>query len=173
MDRELAYARHFPSVSWLNSYSEYVDDIAEWWERIDPEWRTLRREALDVLQEEERLREIVNLVGPDVLPDAQRLVLLTAELIRDGFLQQNAFDPVDTYCDPEKQAGLLRVLVTFHRRARRVIESGAPVVRVRELKIAETLARAKSTIKNGDKDGMNALLSDLNKQFDEVEAQYR
>jgi len=173
LDRELAYARHFPSVSWLHSYSEYADDIEEWWQQADPEWGRLRREALDVLNEEERLREIVNLVGPDVLPDSQRLVLLTAELIKDGFLQQNAFDPVDTYCEPEKQAALLRALVTFHRRAMRVIEAGAPVVRVRELEIVQTLARAKSTIKNGDKAAFDALLQELGKQFDEVEAQYR
>jgi V/A-type H+-transporting ATPase subunit A len=173
LDRELAYARHFPSVSWLHSYSEYADDIEEWWQQADPEWGRLRREALDVLNEEERLREIVNLVGPDVLPDSQRLVLLTAELIKDGFLQQNAFDPIDTYCEPEKQAALLRALVTFHRRAMRVIEAGAPVVRVRELEIVQTLARAKSTIKNGDKTAFDALLQELGKQFDEVEAQYR
>ena len=173
LDRELAYGRHFPSVSWLRSYSEYVEDVAEWWEQIDPDWRELRQQAMNVLNEDERLREIVSLVGPDVLPDSQRLVLLTAELIKNGFLQQNAFDPVDTYCDPEKQAALLRAMVTFHRRAERIIEGGAPAVRIRELAIVETLSRARMTIKNGDKAALDGLLRDLDAQMDEVEAHYR
>jgi len=173
LDRELAYARHFPSVSWLRSYSEYAADVADWWERIDPQWSELRSDAIHILQEDERLREIVNLVGPDVLPDRQRLVLLAAELIKTGYLQQNAFHPNDTYCAPERQAGLLRALVTFYRRALVIIEKGAPLMHVRELEIVERLPRARLEIKTGDRDALAGLLSDLNRQMDTLEAQYK
>jgi len=174
LDRELAYARHFPSVSWVRSYSEYIGEVAAWWEeQIEPEWSELRAELMNILHEEERLKAIVNLVGPDVLPDAQRLVLLCAAVARDGFLQQNAFDPVDTYCDPARQAGLLRALVGFYRRARKLIQSGAPVMRVREMQIVERLSRARFTIKNEDTDAMAALMRDMGAEFDALEAEYR
>ncbi len=174
LDRELAYARHFPSVSWVQSYSEYATEVEAWWEReIDPEWTELRGEMMHVLQEQERLRAIVNLVGPDVLPDSQRLVLLAARLIRDGFLQQHAFDPVDTFCDPVRQALLLRALVTFYRRGRKLIEAGAPVIRLHEMKIVARLTRARFTVENGDAEAQAALLRDLEAEFDALEAEYR
>jgi V/A-type H+-transporting ATPase subunit A len=173
LDRELAYARHFPSVGWVRSYSEYVREVSVWWQEVEPEWVELRGEMMDILQEEERLRAIVDLVGSDVLPDAQKLVLLTARLIRDGFLQQNAFDPVDTFCAPAKQAGLLRAMIVFYRRARRLVEGGAPVVRVREMEALESLARARSTIPNDDTEAMAALLRGLDAEFDALEAEYR
>ena len=174
LDRELAYARHFPSVSWVRSYSEYVQEVAEWWQgAFDPDWAELRLEMMSILQEEERLRAIVNLVGPDVLPDPQKLLLLTARLIRDGFLQQNAFNEIDTFCAPRKQAELLRALVTFYRRARKVIQSGAPVVRVREMKIIDTLTRARFTIPNDDAQAMADLRRAMDDEFAELEAQYQ
>jgi V/A-type H+-transporting ATPase subunit A len=173
LDRELAYARHFPAVSWLTSYSEYVDDVARWWESVEPDWSALRKELMNILQEDERLREIVNLVGPDVLPDSQRLVLLAAELIKNGFLQQNAFDPVDTYCDPQKQAVLLKAMVSFFRRAKTLISLGAPLVRIRELPVVQALTRARYTIKNGDRPALDGLLRDLTSQFDDLEREYR
>ncbi len=174
LDRELAYARHFPSASWVRSYSEYTSEVAAWWEReIEPDWSELRGEMMRVLLEEERLRAIVNLVGPDVLPDSQRLILLAARLIRDGFLQQHAFDPVDTFCDPGRQALLLRAMVTFYRRGRRLIEAGAPVIRVHEMKIVANLTRARFTIENGDTEAQAALQRDLEAEFDALEAEYR
>ena len=173
LDRELAYARHFPSVSWVESYSEYAPEVAEWWERIAPDWAELRQEALNVLQEEQRLQEIVKLVGPDVLPDSQRLVLMAAELLKNGFLQQNAFDEIDTFSDPEKQVALLRALITFYRRAQRIIAKGAPVMRIRELGVVGALSRARFTIPNGDREALQNLMKTLNDQLDELEAQYR
>jgi len=173
LDRQLAYARHFPSVSWVQSYSEYVPDVAGWWEKIEPEWQQLRSEVMNVLSEDEQLKEIVNLVGPDVLPDVQRLVLLTADLLKNGFLQQNAFDRVDTYCDAEKQAALLRAIMTFHRTASRLIGKGAPIMRIRELPIVRTLTRARFDIHNGDSKALQALLKNLTQQFDELEKDYR
>jgi len=174
LDRELAYARHFPSVSWTRSYSEYVGDVTEWWQgEIDPEWGAQREEFMNILQEEERLRAIVDLVGADVLPDSQRLVLLTAEIIRVGFLQQNAFDKIDTFCAPAKQAALMRAMVVFHRRGRAVIDAGAPAVRLREMECVEALMRARLNIANDDAEALAELQRAMETEFDELEAEHR
>jgi V/A-type H+-transporting ATPase subunit A len=173
LDRELAYARHFPSVSWSESYSEYVEQSAEWWQKVDRDWFELRKEAMTVLQEYGELLEIVQLVGPDVLPDNQRLVLLTAEILKEGFLQQNAFHDVDSFCDPQRQAALLRAIITFYRRSRDVISQGAPVMEIRELSIVQSLKRARFTIENGDEEGLQKLHDNLNNELSQLEEKYR
>jgi len=173
LDRDLAYSRHYPAVGWLNSYSEYLDDVRGWWERYDPDWYDEREEMMNLLSEEDELQQIVKLVGPDVLPDGQRLVLLVAEMFKTGFLQQSALDEVDRYCAPQKQVGLLEAFVTFFRRARGIIQNGAPIGVVRELDIVQELRRAKSTIRNDDAEAMRALLSRLDAQLGELEGQYK
>jgi V/A-type H+-transporting ATPase subunit A len=172
LDPDLAHARHYPAISWLDSYSGYVDDVAGWWEQFNPDWHAQREEMMQLLSEEDRLQQIVRLVGPDVLPDAQRLVLLAADMFKTGFLQQSAVDEVDTYCAPRKQVLLLGGFVTFYRRARQVIARGAPFARVRELSIVRELQRAKSSIRNEDQDGLRALLSRLDDQLGELEREY-
>ncbi len=172
LDSDLAHARHYPAISWLDSYSEYIREIRGWWEEHDREWWDLREEAMSMLQEEQRLQEIVDLVGPDVLPDNQRLILLAADLMKSGFLQQNALHPVDTYCEPEKQLMLFRTLMTFYRRAETIIEQGAPVARIRELDVLDEMRRAKERIENGDTEALRDLLSRVNRQLDEVEKEY-
>ncbi|MFW5923357.1 MAG: V-type ATP synthase subunit A, partial [Planctomycetota bacterium] len=173
LDRDLAYSRHFPAVSWQESYSEYVDDIEGWWTRRETEWPALRREAMNILQEHDELQEIVQLVGPDVLPDSQRLVLLSSEILREGFLQQDAFHEIDAYCAPEKQARLLKIILTFHRRAADIIESGAPVMRVRELNAVQQLKRARLSSRYEDAGALKDLMDQVNHQLDELEADYR
>jgi len=172
LDRELAHARHYPAISWLDSYSEYLTELEEWWGQQDPDWATLREEAMNILQQDARLQEIVKLVGPDALPDSQRLTLLVADLLKVGFLQQNALDEVDMYCEPGKQIMLLKAFITLYRRARHIIELGAPAVRIRELAIMETLRSAKSTIRNGDQGALEQLLRSLNNELDSVEREY-
>jgi V/A-type H+-transporting ATPase subunit A len=127
---------------------------------------------MNLLVEEDRLQQIVKLVGPDVLPDAQRLILLAAEMFKTGFLQQDAGDKVDTYCAPRKQEMLLRAFVTFYRRARHIIAQGCPIARVRELAVIPELLRAKSTIRNDDEEGLFALLSRMDDQLGELEREY-
>jgi V/A-type H+-transporting ATPase subunit A len=85
LDRELANARHYPAISWIDSYSEYAAEVGPWWEKVNPQWAAVRRSALDLLKREQRLSEIVRLIGPDALPDDQRMVLLAAEIIKNGF----------------------------------------------------------------------------------------
>ena len=172
LDTLLANARHYPSINWLTSYSEYLDEVRPWWESVDAEWFRLRQVAMDILQREDRLQQIVKLVGPDVLPDQQRLVLFVAELIKNGFLQQNAFDPVDMYTDPGKQVGLLRLLVEMYERSLAAIERGAPLVAVRELPIIQEIVRAKYTVANQDVAAMSALRERVLKELEAVERRY-
>lgn len=166
LDTALAYARHYPSIHWLHSYSEYLEDVAAWWEQLAPDWSDLRTEAMTVLQREERLQQIVKLVGPDVLPDVQKLILFVAELLKDGFLAQSAFDENDAYCSPERQIALLRLILTFHRRGRDLIQAGVPLARVRGLACAPEIVRAKSAIGNTARDSWLALQKRVEGDFD-------
>ncbi len=118
LDKSLASARHFPAINWLDSYSEYLEDVAGWWrEKVGKDWFAMRNQAMEILSEESRLSQIVKLVGPDALPDEQRLILETARLLREGFLQQNAMDAVDAYSTIQKQIRMLELILHFHERA--------------------------------------------------------
>ena len=172
LDTILANARHYPAIHWLTSYSEYVPDVRAWWENVDVEWSQLRQSALDILQREERLSQIVKLVGPDVLPDQERLVLFAAELLKNAFLQQSAFDPVDMYCDPQKQVALLRTILMVYERGRAVIRRGATLVRVREMPVIEDITRARSAIRNGDRAGFETLRQRLDDQMGLIERDF-
>ncbi len=151
LDTTLANARHYPSINWLQSYSEYVEDVAAWWERQSPDWSEMRTEALTLLQREDRLQQIVKLVGPDALPDSQRLILFIAEIFKDGFLAQSAFDETDMYCPPERQVALLRIILTLYWRGRDLIQVGAPLTRLRGLACVPLVMRAKSAIGTAEK----------------------
>ena len=169
LDRELANARHYPAISWTESYSEYVEEVLPWWEKINPQWVSVRRNALDLLKREQRLAEIVRLIGPDALPDDQRLVLLTAEIIKNGFLQQNSFDEVDMYCVPSKQIRLLELIMEFYSRSQACIKLGAPLVRISTLDIRENLSRLKSQIKNDDTRGFEEFEQEMRAELDVLE----
>jgi V/A-type H+-transporting ATPase subunit A len=157
LDTELANARHYPSIHWLRSYSEYTEDVSAWWEKHSPDWSELRTEALTLLQREDRLQQIVKLVGPDVLPDAQRLILFIAEIMKDGFLAQSAFDENDMYCTPERQVALLRIILTLYRKGRELIQTGVPLVRLREMSCVPQVLRAKAAIGNTEMESMAEL----------------
>lgn len=148
LDTTLANARHYPAIHWLHSYSEYVEDIRGWWARQAPDWEDLRTAALALLQREERLQQIVRLVGPDVLPDSQRLILFTADLLKDGFLTQSAFEATDAFCSPQRQVALLRLILTLHRRGEALVEAGVPLGRIRSLPCVAQVVRAKSALGN-------------------------
>jgi V/A-type H+-transporting ATPase subunit A len=169
LDTELAYARHYPSIHWLRSYSEYIEDVAAWWEKEAPEWSEARTEAMTVLQREERLQQIVKLVGPDVLPDTQRLILFVAEILKDGFLTQSAYDEVDSYCTPERQVALLRIILTLYRRARVAIQAGAPLAALRVLPCVAQIMRAKQVYGNDQLAGLAELEKRVNQELDEFE----
>jgi V/A-type H+/Na+-transporting ATPase subunit A len=174
LDKALASARHFPAVNWLNSYSEYVDDVADWWaEQTGEDWRALRVQTMDILNEESHLEQIVKLVGPDALPDEQRLVLETARLLRDGFLQQNALDEVDTYSPIQKQVRMLKLILHFHERAQPVIQLGAPIVVLQDLSVMDDLVRMKTQVANDQLEKLDDIRKKLDEQMDQLEKDYR
>jgi len=174
LDKSLASARHFPSVNWLESYSEYLDDVAGWWRaQVGEDWRSMRAQAMDILNQESRLEQIVKLVGPDALPDEQRLILEAARLLREGFLQQNALDAVDAYSTVQKQIRMLDLILHFYARAKRVIERGALIVVIRELPVVNDLIRIKTLVTNDQLDRLDQVRRDIDEQMDQLEAEYR
>ena len=169
LDKDLAYARHYPAISWIDSYSEYVEELREWWDKVDPGWADIRGRTMELLKREQRLEQIVRLIGPDALPDDQRLILVSAELIKNGFLQQNSFDDVDKYCTPQKQMLLLGAIMQFHAKAEDAIKSGIPLAKIVALPIREKLTRIKSEVPNEKLEDIKAAISEVAVQFDELQ----
>jgi V/A-type H+/Na+-transporting ATPase subunit A len=173
LDRQLANARHYPAIGWLDSYSEYADDMAYWWEEhISPEWKELRNQILELLQREARLQQVVKLVGPDVLPDSQRIILTTCTLFKNVFLQQSAFDPVDMYSVAEKQIKMLKIIVTFYKRGSEVIKQGATLVKLRKLKVFPEIQKMKFTVPNDQTELLDNIQKRLNRAMNDLEAIY-
>jgi V/A-type H+-transporting ATPase subunit A len=168
LDRELANARHYPAISWTDSYSEYADEVRPWWEKVNAYWNSTRSSALDLLKKEQRLAEIVRLIGADALPDDQKLILVTADLIKNGFLQQNSFDDTDMYCNPSKQVGILSLIMEFYEKTLALLKKGLTMVQINELPVREQLARLKSEIKNDDEDSLSAFGEEMRQTLDRV-----
>ncbi|XRO76281.1 ATP synthase subunit A [Methanocaldococcus sp. 10A] len=144
LDANLARRRHFPAINWLQSYSLYIDDVTEWWNtNTGPDWRQLRDEAMGLLQKEAELQEIVQLVGPDALPDRERVILEVARMLREDFLQQDAFDEVDTYCPPMKQYLMLKIIMTFYQEALKAVERGVDPAKILKVSVKQDIARMK------------------------------
>lgn len=173
LDRDLANARHYPAIGWIDSYSEYADEVKGWWEKHEPEWATVRLEALDLLKREQRLQQIVRLIGPDALPESERLILTVADMIKNGFLQQDQFDKIDAYCVSEKQIAILVLIMNFYRRAFAVIKDGAPLVRVNSLPVKEEIVRIKSSVANDKLADIKVIEGHLDEQMGELERTYR
>ncbi len=132
----------------------------------------MRAQALELLQRESRLQQVVKLVGPDALPDDQRLILETARLLRDGFLQQNALDEVDTYSTIEKQMRMLRIILDFQTRAARVIAKGCPIFVVRSLPVVQRIVRMKSSVTNQQVEQIDEIQQALDEQMHQLEMDY-
>ena len=142
LDSQLAYQRHFPAINWLSSYSLYAPTLGEYWDGFyDGEWSTSRTEAMSILEDEDKLKEIVRLVGIDALSKEERMVLETAKSIREDFLHQNSFHEIDTYASMDKQFKMLRNILTFHHLGMQVLVRGGMLRSVIELPIREQIAR--------------------------------
>ena len=133
LDTELAFRRHFPAINWLMSFSRYTDLLSEYWSKYDPEWSYFRERALSLLEEASKIEETARIVGEKALPDEQRLVLLFSEIVREGFLVQHAYHEVDTFCEPEKQAAMLRFMVEFYDMVEPLIRGRVPADKIREM----------------------------------------
>jgi len=174
LDAELADTRHYPAINWMQSYSGYISELEGWWHsQVSKEWNSYREEAMRILQAEDDLKNIVKLVGPEALPDKQRLILETAKIIRLALLQQNALDPVDTYCPPQKQFKMLKIIVDFHRYADRIVSKGAPIFKITQLPITGEIMRMKTSIANDKVDQLDDLQNRMQQNFEELEASVR
>ncbi len=143
LDVSLANRRHFPSVSWLLSYSLYVDNVSTWWSKYVIPWSELRREFLRLLQKEAELMEIVRLVGPDALPEQDKLILEVSRMIREDFLQQSAYHPIDSYSPPEKTLMMMDIIIKFYRKAYDALLQGMSLNTIKGLPIRSKIARMK------------------------------
>ena len=143
LDVSLANKRHFPTINWLTSYSLYVDAVKDWWNKHDPGWEDTRANALKVLQQEAELEEIVRLVGPEALPEGDKLLLLVARMIREDFLQQSAYHEVDTYCAPVKAGLMLKTIMKFYELAQEMLSSRAGIDSIRSSPMVYRISRMK------------------------------
>ncbi|ASI99186.1 ATP synthase subunit A [Thermococcus celer] len=170
LDADLARRRHFPAINWLRSYSLYLDAVQDWWHKnVDPEWRKMRDQAMALLQKEAELQEIVRIVGPDALPDKEKAVLIVTRMLREDYLQQDAFDEVDTYCPPKKQVTMMRVILNFYDRTMEAVDRGVPVEEIAKLPVREKIGRMKF---EPDVEKVRALIDETNEQFEELFKRY-
>jgi V/A-type H+/Na+-transporting ATPase subunit A len=144
LDTSLAYRRHFPSVNWIKSYSLYLDQVQDWFATSGfSDWKDLRARAMYLLQKEVELQEIVQLVGPDALPESEKAILEITRMIREDFLQQSAYHDVDSFCSLDKQYWMLRVILSFHERVDQAMGKGVPLVKILKLPIKTEIGRMK------------------------------
>jgi V/A-type H+-transporting ATPase subunit A len=144
LDSNLAYSRHYPAINWLKSYTLYYKAMKKWYEEnVSPEWDGFRNRITQILQEDAELQEVVQLVGPGALQDAERLTLETARMVRESFLQQSAFSPTDASCSLDKQYKMLKALLLFYELAKGKIERGFSIDILIGLPVMEEISRLK------------------------------
>ena len=169
LDKSLAYARHFPAIHWLTSYSEYVQDLAPWYNaKAGKDFIANRNRLMAILNQESALMEIVKLIGSDVLPDDQKLTLEIARVVRLGYLQQNAFHKDDTYVPIEKQAAQMRVILYLYDRARSLVTMGHPMSVLKQSNIFDRVINIKYDVPNDRLDMFDQYMKDIDTFYDEV-----
>lgn len=174
LDKKLAYARHYPSINYLTSYSGYVTLLSDWYsENVAPDMLTLRGKMVRLLQEEEKLNEIVQLVGEDVLPNDQVLVLEIARTIKKGFLQQNALHKDDTYVSLEKQYKMLHVIDDLYENALKCVKMGIPLSTIRKEQVFEDVVKMKYDIPNDRLELLDALRARIVTVYSELREKYQ
>jgi V/A-type H+-transporting ATPase subunit A len=168
LDASLAHRRHFPAIHWLKSYSLYTDTLDPWYEEnIGSEWPRLRNEAMALLQKEAELQEIVQLVGPDALPEKEQAILLIARMIREDYLQQSAFHEVDAFASMKKQYLMLRNIMRFYERAIGAVDLGVQLKTISSVKVREKVGRMKEIPEDKYKD-IEAIYSQIDREFDSL-----
>ncbi len=169
LDVNLAYRRHYPAINWLISYSLYVDNVTDWWHKnIDPEWRMMREKALAILQKEAELEELVRLVGAEALPEEDKLLLEVARMIREDFLQQNAFHEIDTYCPPKKAVLMMKAILLFYELGLKALKQGVTVEDIRKLKSRVSIARMKEIPNKGFESYFEELFKEIRMDYEKL-----
>ena len=170
LDKSLAYARHYPAINWIDSYSEYFTDLDPWFEKNQgKEFIKYRNKISYLLQEESRLMEIVKLIGSDVLPDDQKLVIETCRVIRVGFLQQNAFHADDTFVPLEKQKLMMKTILHLHKKAQKIISNAVPISQIIKLGLFDKLTKMKYDIPNNRLDMFDEYIKEIDEKLNSIE----
>ncbi|MEN8180413.1 MAG: V-type ATP synthase subunit A, partial [Pseudomonadota bacterium] len=173
LSKELADARHYPAIDWVDSFSADVSTAAHWWHtQVDRNWERRRSEALAILARDAELSRIVNLVGPEALSSAQRWVLEGATLIKEAVLQQSALDPVDTFSSPEKQFLLLNLVLTIYDLGSELIELGVPVQQLSSLAVMARVRRCKELYDSSQTAQLQAFQQEAISSFKAIRAEY-
>ena len=173
LDRSLASARHYPAISWTDSYSEYVEEEKGWWNANSQEkWYSNRKKVMELLQKEVRLQQIVKLVGPDALPDSQSFILEVCSLIKTAFLQQNAFDDIDRYCSVEKQVKMMDILLQYYEEGTEAINKGVPLVKLRRMQVVQDIAKMKLQVPNDNTEEIDKLSLKLSRSVRKLGSLY-
>ncbi len=174
LDRELAYSRHYPAINWITSYTEYFDELREWYgQNVCADFESVRSRIIGILLEENRLMEIVKLIGEDVLPEDQKLIIVTAKAIRQGFLQQNAMHDTDTYVPLEKQYDMMKLILDLYDKAMSLVKQGIPLSRISQTGVFDAVMRVKFEIKNDELEKFGSLTQELSAKLENLEESYR
>lgn len=172
LDKSLAYARHYPAINWNDSYSEYIDDLEEYYsEKVSPNFLTYRQRISNILHEENKLMEIVKLIGSDVLPEDQKLVIEIARVVRVGFLQQNAYHKDDTYVPLEKQFSMMGIILTLYDKCAEAVSRGVTVSAVSGTGIFEKVIKMKYDIPNDKPQLFKTLADEIAQQISKLETE--
>ncbi|MCK5628475.1 V-type ATP synthase subunit A, partial [Candidatus Bathyarchaeota archaeon] len=166
LDFALAHRRHFPAINWFMSYSEYLPILEPWLKKIEPDWKKLVSEARALLKEEEELREIVALIGAEILGDKQRGIFEAAKILKEYFLLQNAYHPVDSYCPIDKTFKMLRLMLKFYEKMKKSIERGISLKDVLSLQVKEELSRLKNIPTSEFEQKYHNLNSEMDLEFE-------
>ncbi|WP_419592728.1 V-type ATP synthase subunit A, partial [Thiolapillus sp.] len=173
LSKLLADARHYPSVSWTESFSDAVEAAARWWsENVDESWQEKRSLALNLLSRAEELARIINLVGAEALSPIQRWTVEMASLLREGLLQQNALDEVDSYCSPQKQFALLNLMIGLYQQGQALVKAGVPVSALLALPLLSRARRSKNLYGNDQLDELHALGEEFRSQLEKLRQEY-
>lgn len=169
LDKALAYERHYPAINWTQSYSEYFSDLDPWFfEHVGEGFVKRRKKISAILQEENKLMEIVKLIGSDVLPDDQKLIIEIARVIRVGFLQQNAFHKDDTFVPLEKQKLMMKTILYLYKKSKQLISASIPIARIMETGLFDKLINMKYDIPNDNLDMFEFYIKQINKTFESI-----
>ena len=172
LDKSLAYARHYPAINWITSYSEYIEELRNFYDDIDPNFLECRQRLQSLLNEEAQLMEIVKLIGSDVLPDDQKLVIEIARVIRVGFLQQNAFHKDDTYVPLDKQLKMMEVILHLYDKARALIQKNMPISTIMELGLFDKVVKMKYDIPNDHMELFDEYFTEIDNKLADAEREF-